>query len=175
MDERISLLTSIPGCSESGVGERLSLLTSIFSCSESKVDEHLSRKDAQTLIDVIDSVSLCALPPPKQVSWLALKLTHLVGQVLDSLPSDSRRRCLRTVYGISGLKSLLPKSMAIPICYDLTKPAQDHGGFADVWKGKYQGREVAAKVLRVYRKENPGKTRRVGRWWHSWPTICINN
>jgi len=37
-----------------------------------------------------------------------------------------------------------------------------HGGFADVWKGHYRGREVAAKALKVYFKTDLGKVRRVG-------------
>jgi len=40
-----------------------------------------------------------------------------------------------------------------------------HGGFADVWKGKYRGREVAAKVLRIYSKNDPERIRKVGCWW----------
>jgi len=31
---------------------------------------------------------------------------------------------------------------------------QCHGGFADVWKGRHNGQEVAAKVLRVSLKNN---------------------
>ena len=38
-----------------------------------------------------------------------------------------------------------------------------HGGFADVWKGRHQGRDVAAKVLRVY-VNNFEKISRVGCW-----------
>ena len=29
-----------------------------------------------------------------------------------------------------------------------------HGGFAEIWKGKHQGREVAVKVLKVYKTSN---------------------
>jgi hypothetical protein len=35
------------------------------------------------------------------------------------------------------------------------------GGFADVWKGQYQSREVAVKVLRVYTRDDLKKTRKV--------------
>ena len=31
------------------------------------------------------------------------------------------------------------------------------GGHADIWKGEYQGRKVAVKVLRVYVSSNPDK------------------
>jgi len=46
-----------------------------------------------------------------------------------------------------------------------------HGGFADVWKGKYHGREVAAKVLRVYSTNDFEKIRKVG---DSQPVVFIN-
>ena len=36
-----------------------------------------------------------------------------------------------------------------------------HGGFADVWRGNYEGREVAVKVLRVYMTSDFKKITRV--------------
>jgi len=38
---------------------------------------------------------------------------------------------------------------------------QGHGGFADVWKGHYQGEDVAVKVLRVYLTSDFERIRRV--------------
>ena len=40
--------------------------------------------------------------------------------------------------------------MQIPLCYDRLGTPLFRGGFGDVWKGKYKGREVAVKVLVVY-------------------------
>jgi len=34
-------------------------------------------------------------------------------------------------------------------------------GFTDVWKGRYQGRDVAAQVLRLWPGNDPGPIRRV--------------
>jgi len=46
--------------------ERTSLITRIFSdYDQVKMVGHLSGDDAQTFIDMIDEVSLCALLPPK--------------------------------------------------------------------------------------------------------------
>ena len=68
---------------------------------------------------------------------------------------------MRYSYRICGRQSLLPKSLAIPICYDPMETPQFHGGFADVWKGEYNGKEVAAKALRVSMKSDLDRIRRV--------------
>lgn len=39
--------------------------------------------------------------------------------------------------------------------------ARTSGGFADVWLGKYQGRSVALKVLRIYGGDNVKKVKKV--------------
>jgi hypothetical protein len=37
-----------------------------------------------------------------------------------------------------------------------------NGGYSEVWKGEYQGRAVAVKVLNVYQSSNIDKITRVG-------------
>ena len=44
---------------------------------------------------------------------------------------------------------VIPKSMHIPDCSKGSVEVE-HGGFADVSRGTYQGRLVAIKVVRVY-------------------------
>ena len=39
---------------------------------------------------------------------------------------------------------------------------QCYGGYAGVWKGEYEGREVAVKVLRVYLTSDLNQITRVG-------------
>lgn len=51
---------------------------------------------------------------------------------------------------ICGHRTLLPRSLAIPPCYNPTENALCHGGFGDVWKGQHHGKDVAVKVLRIY-------------------------
>jgi hypothetical protein len=70
---------------------------------------------------------------------------------------------VRTLHRICGRQALLPKSLTIPLCYNPTETPLCHGGFADVWKGQCDGREVAVKVLKVYRTSNFEKIRKVGR------------
>ena len=53
------------------------------------------------------------------------------------------------MYKICGHNKLLPKSLRIPLCYDRQGPPLYSGGFADVWKGKYRGQDVAVKVIRT--------------------------
>lgn len=49
------------------------------------------------------------------------------------------------------------------------------GRFADVWKCRYQGRDVAAKVLKVRSKDDSGQIKRVGYSWCSRLEIYISN
>ena len=72
---------------------------------------------------------------------------------------------------ICGNCALLPRSLVIPLCYDPTGDPLCHGEFGDVWKGKYNGREVAAKVLRVYQTNDFKRVAKVGSWF----VVCINN
>jgi len=60
----------------------------------------------------------------------------------------------------------------IPLCYNPEENPLCHGEFSDVWKGQHQGRDVAAKVLRVYTIDDPGKIKKVGCWWWDRPE-CI--
>lgn len=42
----------------------------------------------------------------------------------------------------------LPKSCVLPIDFKSSDPHHAAGGFADVWKGTYDGKEVAFKSIR---------------------------
>ena len=52
--------------------------------------------------------------------------------------------------------------MRIPVCYSPSVTPQICGGFADVWKGSHEGKDVAAKVLRMYVNSDFERIRRVG-------------
>ena len=73
-----------------------------------------------------------------------------------------RGKCLATLCRICGRRGLLPRSVQIPLCYDRTDAPLYHGGFAEVWKGEHQGREVAVKVIKMYKTSNVAKITRVG-------------
>lgn len=42
----------------------------------------------------------------------------------------------------------MPKSYILPIKFETTDPHHAAGGFADVWRGSYDGRDLAFKTLR---------------------------
>ena len=77
------------------------------------------------------------------------------------------------MYKLCGRQALLPRSLAIPLCYNPEESPLCHGGFADVWKGRHNNRAVAAKVLRVYSKNDPGRIRRVG--GRHFPTVLVTD
>ena len=81
--------------------------------------------------------------------------------MLDSLEPSLQGKCLITLYRICGRQGLLPKSVQIPLCYNRTDPPLYRGGFAEVWKGKHQGREVAVKVLKVSEASDLAKVTKV--------------
>ena len=69
---------------------------------------------------------------------------------------------MRTSYRICYREAILPKSVRIPLCYDRSDDPQFRGGFADVWRANYEGKEVAVKVLRVYTTSDFYKITKVG-------------
>ena len=73
-----------------------------------------------------------------------------------------RRKCLATLYKICSHHALIPRSMQIPLCYNRTEAPRYQGGFAEVWKGKHKGVEVAVKVLKVFATSELTRITRVG-------------
>ena len=68
---------------------------------------------------------------------------------------------MTSLYKMCAGHSLLPRSLQIQACYDLSGIAHCRGGFADVWKGTYGDREVAVKALRIYANSDLQKITRV--------------
>ena len=68
---------------------------------------------------------------------------------------------------------LLPRSVKIPeVPYDRSAEPLYTGGFADVWKVKYNDYHVAVKVLRVFGNNNFKKIIKVGSCSLSETVIC---
>ena len=67
------------------------------------------------------------------------------------------------LYRTCARHTLLPRSLRIVLCDNPDNVVLYHGGFGDVSKRKYQGREVAVKRLRIYDTSDLQKVIRVGR------------
>ncbi|KAF9647762.1 kinase-like protein [Thelephora ganbajun] len=132
--------------------ERISLITVIFSDrKETEAVKRLRGDDAQSFVDVID-------------------------EMLGILAPQLRRRCLSALCKTCGRQALLPRSVQIPLCYDRMNPPLYHGGYAEVWKGEHQGREVAVKVVKVYLTSDLDKiTRRFCKEVMTWKALCHSN
>lgn len=77
---------------------------------------------------------------------------------------------MRYLCWICGRQGLIPRSLEVEVHYDQKEHPLCNGGFADVWKGRRNGREVAVKVLRVYLTSDLERIRKVG-----FPRLaCVN-
>lgn len=151
--------------------ERISLITEIFSDhNQVTIVGHLAGDDAQTFIDMVDEVSFCALTSTQ--GQLPLKFPP--HQALDALKPLTRMECLRYLPKICGNQGLIPRSLAIPLCYDPTGCPLYQGAFADVWKGHHRGREVAAKVLRLSPKNDCKPITKVGFFFFGF-VVCADS
>ena len=83
--------------------------------------------------------------------------------------------CLHYLYRICGQQALILRSLTIRLDYDVTGDPRYRGRFADVWKGQYQGRDVAVKVLKLRSEGDPGEIRKVGCRWSSQLAKSMNN
>jgi len=78
------------------------------------------------------------------------------------LASHIRKKCVRMLYKACARHALFPRSLRIELCDNPTNLVLFHGGFGDVSKREYQGREVAVKRLRIYATSDLKKIIRVG-------------
>ena len=64
---------------------------------------------------------------------------------------------------LCGHKGVVPASYIIPKerISIVGEHAVAYGGFGDVWRGTYSGRDVAIKALRVYKNDDVYKVKRV--------------
>jgi hypothetical protein len=134
-----------------------------MSKDEVRMVRDLRGDDAQTLIDVIHEVR-SVLFLPRHVLIIPPSLSFFADQALDlqDLQPWLRRTCLSVLCRVCGRQALLPRSLQIPLCYNRLDTPLYRGGFADVWKGEYQGRYVAVKALRVYSTSDFFKITSVG-------------
>ena len=70
---------------------------------------------------------------------------------------------MKYLYRMCARHALLPASLKIEHYDSLPGVLLYRGGFGDVWKREYRGREVAVKVLRIYATSDLPEITRVSR------------
>lgn len=90
---------------------------------------------------------------------------------MGDLAPQVHKKCLRYLYRICGRQAFLPRSLEVPLCYDPKKDPVSRGELADVWKGQYQGQEVAARVFSIWRGSDAEEIKKVSCRWRSRPAI----
>ena len=138
----------------------------IKSGDQSSLTDYLHGEAAQTFIDVVYEVHPCIPLLPKRVLIVSTPIFNPRRQIDQALefpyfPLRLWRQRLSTLSRLCGCLALLPRPLQISVFYDRWSTPQCRGGFADVWKGQYQGRPIAIKVTRVYQKSDLDKIRRV--------------
>ena len=120
----------------------------IFSSrNEGDTIRRLLGDDAQAFVDVMYEARSTSTHHREPVL-----LTRSNDQALDrpDLSPGTRENCLKSLHRTCGRRALLPTVLKIPVPFERTGDALFRGGFADVWKGKHCGRDVAVKVIRIY-------------------------
>jgi len=123
----------------------------ISSTDELKIITRLKGKDAQSFIDLLDKVI------KNHHAYRLQRLNSLLFQTMDQTEPYSRlhAQCLHALRKLCGRSGTLPT--VCMLSEDLERDGTEactSGGFADVWLGKYKGRPVALKVLRIYGGDN---------------------
>jgi len=129
-----------------------SLIEVIFSSQdESDTIRRLLGDDVQAFVDVMDEACSTSTRHREPVS-IETDINMFCHQALDrpDISPQTREHCLRTLCKLCGRHALLPTTLKTPISFERTGDALYRGGFADVWKGEYRGRDVAVKVIRIY-------------------------
>ena len=126
----------------------------------------LFEDNVQAFVDVLDEARL---PFPAAIGRLGLlkfTVVYSVPQALVvlELPLAVRKKCIKILYTTCRDRALIPRAMNVSVRYDPAKPPLYRGGFGDVWKGEYCGREVAIKVIKTYSNTELQKVRGVSRW-----------
>ncbi|KAG6831370.1 hypothetical protein H0H87_005300 [Tephrocybe sp. NHM501043] len=103
--------------------------------------------DAQALLNLFQSVSMIV----DELGICRPPLLTLAVQLLDNPTNAEFRRSLIVV-----TQRLSKKSGLYPVCYELKGIQQDEsepvtaGGFADIYRGTFEGHAVCLKAIRVY-------------------------
>ncbi|KAF5376760.1 hypothetical protein D9757_009471 [Collybiopsis confluens] len=132
--------------SQEGNGEIIPISFKASSVASSALVK--SSQELRSILQSIDPMaSLISMDPLLTPS--VMQLLQLEIDAADS-SSDYRRKCLRILQKLSRTHHVLPPSLFLRnITLDGNRAATG-GGFADIWKGTWDGRAVCLKVLRMF-------------------------
>lgn len=107
--------------------------------------------EAETLLDLLQSVSSDC----HQTSFIA---AHTSPKMLDKgflfniLETETIRKTYNLIYRLSKACGIFPSSLMVEDVVNVETSAKKGGGYADVFRGSYQGKQVALKCLRIFLK-----------------------
>ena len=130
-------------------GELPSVIETIVSSMRAAdIVECLRESDAQTFIDVTDEARHQVI---LSLGNLFINILDF-GQALDTLnfAPRIRKKCVKSLYKMCAGHALLPRSLHFELLENPVGVVMCRGGFADVLKREYHGRDIAVKALRVY-------------------------
>jgi len=108
-----------------------------------------------------------------------LSVVNLFDEILLSTVEDEsfNNRIFRTLRKLCLACGSLPRSFYIPSS-ELSKrdlQSQDFGGFADVWRGQYSGKDVALKIFRIHERNRAAMKKVFYREAVSWKYLSHPN
>jgi hypothetical protein len=111
--------------------------------------------DALALVEILDQVSR---------PWIVGAPQLIPAQAFEApnMELDLRRKSVRILRRVCGSETILPRSCILS--ENISKEgdiAFASGGFADVWKGRHNGKLVCIKAFRAYTAENLSKIKQV--------------
>ena len=77
------------------------------------------------------------------------------------LEPEIRQLAFRVLRKLCGKAGHLPESYLLSHKFDLSEMPRAFGGFADLRKGVYKGKDVAVKSLRVHEADDKARIRKV--------------
>lgn len=131
----------------------------VFSKDALLAAKTLSLYDAKKVINKLDKVRK-ASPP---IQSLLMSVTQALDVATIAQNKNLWKGCLKFLCRICGHHNLLPRSYKLTFALQKGDKPVGSGGFAEIWRGFYNGQRVAVKVLRVYEADNIEEIRKVRR------------
>jgi len=137
-----------------------SLIETVLSGRKTDVADRLRESDAQAFVDILDEARHHTLYFQVMVDLIVRSFFQALNGF--DLAPHIRKKCMKILYRMCARHALFPSSLRVELCDNPDNIVLYHGGFGDVSKREYQGREVAVKRLRIYATSDLKKIIRVG-------------